>query len=292
LNSAEETTQPFYERRLFQGTAALVALATALLALVGPLRDAIDGVSPDPPKRGHWVEVVLNTSSAMGERFGEEGGTRLEAAAGAIAKAVKELDNSGVGLRSTPASCGDESKPLVDLADGSPDEVIREAQRQRPNGNASIVDAVIGALDEFDREPMQSHGPESRSLFVFTTAGPPCPLDDPTGEVERRLEEAHLTRFGSVEVFALTSSAEQNAAGIAPSEGPMTKLVAMEVADEEIAALGAIESVLGTQATIHYVDSPSELYSEAEAAGEDTQETAERSEEEGETGTSDEGEPE
>lgn len=290
MSPAEQSRQPFYEHRAFKGTAAVVALVTALLALVGPLRNAVDSLLSDSPERTAWVQVVLNTTSAMGQGFGDGGGTRLDAAVNAIEKSVKELDNYAVGLRKTSASCKDESKPLIDLADGDSQEVINRAKEQDPAGTASIVDAILGGLNEFDREPMQSHSPESKSLFVFTTAGQSCSWDDPTGKVERMLDEADLERRGSIEVFTLIPPGAQ-AASTAPSEGPQAQMVALATLVENDAELDVLEDLLGPQAMIHRVSNPAELYEQAEEAGEGAREAAEQAEEgeAGESGTSDEG---
>lgn len=296
MDPVEQTRQPFYEHRAFKGTAAVVALATALIALVGPLRNAVDGLSPEPTARTAWVQVVLNTTAAMGTGFGEGDGTRLDAAVSAVAKAVKELDNSAVGLRSTSARCTGESRRLIDLANGDSQEVIDSAKEQRPKGEASIVDAILGGLDEFNREPMRSHGPESRTLFVFTAASESCPWEDPTGEVERMLEEADPKRFGAIEVFALRPDDEQSAAAAPSTPGP--RMVALETFVENDAELDVLEDLLGPDAQIHSVSGPAELYEQAEEAGEAVLETTERAEEEegeegegGESGTSDEGGP-
>lgn len=276
MNSATETTQPFYERRLFQGAAAVVALVTALLALVGPLRDAIDGLFPGPSQRSAWTEVVLNTSSVMGERFGRGGETALESAVHGLEKSVKELDGHGVGLRSTPASCDDQSEKLIDVTEGSPDEVISEAQKQRPSGSASIADAVAGGIQEFEREPMQSHAAKSKSLFVFTTASPPCDWDG-IHEEEARSKLARIDQVGAVEVFALKSQQEQEMAALSDFDG------------EGSSELDVLQAALGQQVTIHYVETPEEFYEQAEAAGETVRKTADEVEDEdGNNGTSEE----
>jgi hypothetical protein len=288
VSPAEQTRPPFYEHRAFKGTAAIVALATALVALVGPLGKAVDGLSSDPPERIAWTQVVLNTSSAMGERFGDGDETALESAVAGVAKAVKELDNNGVGLRATSSSCEKESRGLVNLADGDADEVIREAREQRATGDASIVDAILGGLDEFNGEPMRDHGAKSKRMYVFTTDTPSCPWDDPTGEVRQRLEEIEPKRVGPVEVFALESDGEGTLASSATGE---SRMVSLATVAENGAELNALETLLGPRAEIHLVATPTELYEEAERAGEEAREAVEQIEEgeAGETGTSDEG---
>jgi hypothetical protein len=200
---------PFYERRTFQGTAAVVALATAVLALVGPLKGIVDDLFPTT-EPVTWIEVVLDTSSAMEKGF--DGETRLEAATQAIEKSVKELDNSGLGLRRTATSCEGESEQLVGLGSDHTGEVISEAQNLSAAGDSSIVDAVIGGLEEFNREPMASRGPESRRLLVFTAGVSECSSGNLGEEVAEALESANVSKSGSkLELIALGASGEERA---------------------------------------------------------------------------------
>ncbi len=207
MGESEKSQPPFYERRAFQGTAAIVALATALLALVGPLKGVVDDLFPST-EPVTWVEVVLDTSEAMDEEF--DGVTKLEAANQAIQKAVKELDNSGLGLRRTATTCGGESEQVVPLGGDHGDDVVEEARELRPEGESSIVDAVVGGLEEFNREPMASRGPKSRQLLVFTTAAGECSDDDLAEELKETLEGADISAASRVELIALgASSAEK-----------------------------------------------------------------------------------
>lgn len=204
--SDDERVPPFYERRAFQGTAAVVALTTAILALVGPLKGIVDDLFPTTEPVS-WVEVVLDTSSAMEKEF--DGETRLQAAAQAIEKAVKELDNSGLGLRRTATSCDGRSKQIVQLGSGHTNEVIDEAQNQSPAGDSSIVDAVIGGLEEFKREPIASRGPQSRRLLVFTAGVSECSGGNLGEEIAEALESADISESSKLELIALGASSEE-----------------------------------------------------------------------------------
>jgi hypothetical protein len=203
-----EKSPPFYERRIFQGAAAVVALATALLALVGPLKGVVEGLFPTSEPVS-WVEVVLDTSSAMEKEF--DGETRLEAATRAIHKAVKELDNEGLGLRRTATSCEGKSEQLVSLDSGHTEDVISEAQNQRPEGESNIVDAVVGGLEEFKREPIASRGPESRRLLVFTAGVSECSEGSLGEEIGEALEGANISKSSKVELIALGASEGEKA---------------------------------------------------------------------------------
>ena len=204
----DKKTTPFYERRIFQGTAAVVALATALLALVGPLKGVVEDLFPTEEPVS-WVEVVLDTSSAMEKEF--DGETRLEAATRAIQKAVKELDNEGLGLRRTATSCEGNSEQLVDLDSGHAESVVAEAQKQHPAGESNIVDAVVGGLEEFKREPIASRGPESRRLLVFTAGVSECSEGNLGEEIGEALEGAEISKSSKVELIALGASEAEKA---------------------------------------------------------------------------------
>lgn len=276
---------PFYERRVFQGTAAVIALLTALLSLTGSFKDGLDTLFPEsstPASKGtapgSWVEVVLNTSSVMGLGFGNGGLTRLEAAGEAVSKAVKELDNAGVGLRRTPASCDKESERLVDVANGRAQAVVRKAQTQEARGHGSIVDAILGGLDEFARNPMRRHSPKTRHLFVFTTEDEMCPFDDPTGEVKQMLKEADFEELGSVQVFALHLAGSQASF----STEPRTQLASLASTRSFVSELETLEAVLGPRVKVRQVGSPAQLFKQAEEVGQKASDTAEEVEEEGE----------
>jgi von Willebrand factor type A domain len=206
LASDGEKGHHFFEKPAFKGTAAVVALATAVLALLGPLRSIIDDLFPSTEPVS-WVEVVLDTSTAMGKEF--DGETRLQAAAEAIEKAVKELDNSGLGLRRTAISCKGESEQLVGLDSGNTDKVVDEARDQQPQGSSSIVDAVIGGLEEFQREPIASRGPESRRLLVFTAGVSECSNGNVGEEIADALRGANISQSSKVELIALGASSEE-----------------------------------------------------------------------------------
>jgi len=251
-----EQRKPFYERRGFQGTTAVVALVTALIALAGPLNSLVKGLFPSSPQPVSWVQVVLDTSDAMAKDF--EGETRLEAAVGAIEKTVKELDNEGLGLRRTAVDCKGESKQLVALGADHAAAVVDEAKGLQPEGKASIVDAVVGALDEFNGEPMARGRPESRRLFVFMAGTDGCYGDDLSKELAIALEGANISKASRVEMIALGAS------------------------DEEVAQLDALKAVLKEYAHVE-VQAPQngeELDEFAESAGESVGETSEQIEEE------------
>jgi|GEM_PF-3505909 len=209
MSPNEETSRHFYEHPAFKGTAAVVALVAAALALIGPLSGVFDDLFPDSPPPVSWVEVVLDTSVAMEKEF--DGQTMLEAAAASIGKTVKELENEGLGLRRTATSCKGRSEQLVELDSGHAEEVTEEAMSQRPRGKASIVDAIVGGLQEFKREPIANRGPASRRLLVFTAGVSQCGEEDLEEEMTEALKEADISQSSEVEVVALGRSGSDGA---------------------------------------------------------------------------------
>jgi hypothetical protein len=280
--SDDKKSPPFYERRLFQGTAAVVALVTAVLALEGQLGNLFHDLFPSKPPAASWSEVVLDTSAAMGKHFGGRRETKLESAAQAVKTTVGELDNAGVGLRRPPTSCEGSSEQLVDLADGRSDQVVSEARHQKARGNSSIIGAIRGALHEFDQDPMRNGGSKSRHLYVFTTAAPSCPLDDPAGEVHALLKKARHGEPVGMDVFALGPAQLESAEASSRSAQPRLELAAFGGSEEEVTALEALQSGLeeeNARMDFHSVENPKELYAEAENVGKEAVKTAEQLEE-------------
>lgn len=208
MADGEKGRAPFYERRAFRGTVAIVALTTALLALVGPLRGIVEELFPTTEPVS-WAEVVLDTSAAMKKEF--DGETRFEAATEAVAETVKELDNFGLGLRRTAVTCKGTSDQVVEMKSDHTDEVIDAARDLEPEGESSIVDAVVGGLNEFAQEPMARRGPESRQLFVFTSAVSECSDGDLAGELADVLEGAEISKASKVRLIALGATSEEKA---------------------------------------------------------------------------------
>jgi hypothetical protein len=196
---------PFYERRWFKGAAAAVALAAAVLALVGapkPWRVVADIFSGGSVALSN-TEIVLDTSSAMAGEF-ESGETKFDAAVRAIGQSG-ERDDEGLALRRTSIGCEDEGELLVDFGTGHRDEVLSKAGEQHPDGESNIVSAVIEALGDFRTDQQLQEGPAStRRVLVFTTGRDECFSGNAARKIEAELEQAQIS--ASFTLIALKAS--------------------------------------------------------------------------------------
>lgn len=164
---------PFYERRWFQGAAAVIALIAGVWALTSKLWDTAASISEDKIALVN-TEIVLDASAAMAEPFG--GGTKLDAAAKAIETYVTPLENDGLALRRAGGSCSDKGDLLVNFGAGNGDEVVDETADQVPTGQSNMVAAVRAAISDFNEE--QFHGSSStRRIMIFMGGEDECAED-------------------------------------------------------------------------------------------------------------------
>lgn len=209
---------PFYERRGFQGTVAVVSLAAALTALVGaptPWSVAASIFFPAGVAVSN-TEIVLDTSAAMGQRFAQ-GETKLDAAVRAIEQSSTH-DEEGLALRRTSAICGGDGELLVDFGTDHEDAVLTAAREQRPSGSSAIVSAVLEALGDFRNEP-SFNGPRStRRVLVFTAGDEDCFEGDVARRIESELKGADVR--ASFTLIALRPSGP-GLEGLAELEGAL-----------------------------------------------------------------------
>lgn len=196
---------PFYERRWFQGAAAVVALATGVFALLGvpkPWHIVADIFSGGGVALSN-TEIVLDTSAAMADQF-EAGESRFDAAVQAIGQSG-ERDDEGLALRRTSTGCGSEGELLVGFGTGHREEVLGKAEEQRPEGESNIVSALLEALGDFRTDPQLKQGPPStRRVLVFTTGRDQCFQGNAAEKIEAELEQARIS--ASFTLIALKAS--------------------------------------------------------------------------------------
>ncbi len=207
---ATSRKNPFWERGWFKGAVAVIGLVAAVWALVGAPRlwDVVtDAFSTDPPVS--YTEVVLDTSSAMGESFEAEGETKLDAAARAIRQSVAEFDNEGLALRRTSSSCGGRSELVVDFHADQAEEVARAAQEQQPGGTPNLTQAVIAALEDFKTTERSSGPPSSRRVLVFTAGVDECFQGDVAKKIKAELAGAEISKASSFTLIALKASDQE-----------------------------------------------------------------------------------
>jgi hypothetical protein len=189
----DEGTPHFYERPGFLGTAAVVGLVSAIWALVGaptPWKVVGDVFSTEGVALSN-TEVILDTSSAMGDPFEGEADTKLDAAVRAIGQSG-ERDDEGLALRRTNPSCEGEEELLVDFGTDHKGEVLSVAEEQRPEGKSNITNAVIEALGDFRTQDFG--GPRStRRVLVFTAGRDDCFEGNMAGKIKAELKGADIS---------------------------------------------------------------------------------------------------
>lgn len=251
---------PFYERRGFQGTVAVVGLLAAIWGLLG---------APPPWKMVHDLfktelarsntEIVLDTSAAMSKRFAS-GETKLAAAVHAL-ESGGQRDDEGLGLRLTNPDCKSEEDPLIRVGTHHVEKVLSTAKELKPGGRSNITQAVKDALAEFRANP-DFHRPGSvRRVLVYTSGHDDCFGHDFGEKIEAALE---LTRGAAS--FTLIA--------LKPTAADRRRLAGIE---------GALESAGAAVETIP-AESPEELEEASEQAGQETEQALEEAEEEREEG--------
>jgi hypothetical protein len=217
----------FYESRWFKGTAAVVALAGAVAALVGPVRGAIsDLFSSETPRVN--TEIVFDSSAAMKAPFGEAG-TKLDAAKHAVADYARPFTNQGLAFRSF-GGCGQNGKLAVDFGADHGDDVAQAAAAQQPQGGSDLNDAVRAAIDDLTALP----GDVGKHVVVFTGAVDQC---------------------GGAVASARDINDFLQGSGVSAD----FRLIGVSLSDQDKAQLEVLKNALGKAAETHYAYTPGEL---------------------------------
>lgn len=164
---------PFYESRWFKGTAAVVGLLTAVFAFGGIPKpnQLLHDLTAEAKLPLTNTEIVLDKSSEMRKPFG--GGTKLDAAAGAVARFAADTVDSGLALRATGGGCFGEGVVMVGPGAGHGDEVREAVAGVEPRGRSNVIGTVLRAIDEFSQERFHRTGSTQR-IVVFTGGQDEC----------------------------------------------------------------------------------------------------------------------
>ena len=180
---------PYYQRPWFQGTAAVVALLTAVWAFVGApkLWDTFaDLFSSELPRVN--AEIVFDASVGMNARFGAGSHQKkIEAAADAVGIYGLPLSNEGLALRRVGGRCRHPGPQLVDFGANHGDDVANVAAEQRAGGKSNLAATVIAAIDDFADFPPKA----PKQLVIFAGTADDCQ----TGAIRvihDRIEESHI----------------------------------------------------------------------------------------------------
>jgi hypothetical protein len=255
-SAAAENGAPFYERRGFQGTVAVVGLLTAIWGLSGvpsPWSLLGDLFSTDVARSN--TEIVLDSSAAMAESF-TKGETKLEAAVDAL-QAAGGRNDEGLGLRQTNPGCEFEEEPLVDVGTDHVEQVVSAAEQLHPEGKSNIIGAVLAALGEFRANPDFNRPGSVRRVLVYTAGQDDCFSGDVSERIRAELEGADVS--ASFTLIALNASETD----LARLHGLESALESAGVASETIAA-----------------DDPEQLDEANEQVSEESEEAIEAAEEE------------
>jgi hypothetical protein len=247
---------PFYERRSFQGTVAVVGLLAAVWGLLGapPPWKIVQELSEADLARSN-TEIVLDTSTAMGDSF-TDGETKLGAAIHAI-RAGGARNDEGLGLRLTNPDCESEERPLIDVGKHHVEAVRGAAEKLKPEGKSNITGAVAEALAEFRANPDFNRPGSVRRVVVYTSGHDDCPGDGLSKEIEVDLELTH-------EATSFTLIA------LRPSEADSRQLNALE---------SALDSAGAVAETVH-AESPEELEEATAQADSETEQAVEEAKQE------------
>lgn len=225
---------PFFESRTFKGMVALVGLAAAVWGLTGapkPWQVASDLAATEKPLSN--TAIVVDASAAMGERFGPDGSSKLDAAVKAVREYVVPFDSEGIALRRAGGTCEDSGEVMVDFGAHHADDVSEAVGELEPAGKSNLGYAVMAAIDEFNASGRFTGPPASKRVVVFTGGADQCLGEDAAAQIDRELD-----RTGIDAVFTL---------------------VALKVSKHEKKRLKAFSKALGKRADVEFVDTPEEL---------------------------------
>ncbi len=236
-----EPQPPFYERRWFQGTVAVVGLVAAIWAFSGAPKpwDVAADISATEVARSN-TEIILDASAGMSESFGA--GTKLDAAAKAIREYVVPLNEEGLALRRFGGSCEDGGELLVDFGKDHSSDVADAAAEQQPEGESNLGYAVIEAIEEFTASERFQGPPSTKQIVIITgTTEDEC-LKGAAEEIRRKLD------LSGIEATF--------------------KLVALKVSGDGRERLENFTEALGRHAEVVFPDSEEELEEVVEEAQE------------------------
>jgi hypothetical protein len=189
--SKAEQAQPFYDRRWFRGTAAVLGIAGVVFGLIGPpkLWDVVADLFSDelPPSN---TEIVLDASAEMGVPFGSvEGETKLTAAARAAESYVAPHVNESFALRRFGGDCDEAGDLLVGFGAGHGDDLGEAAGGLAATGESNLANAVLAAIDDYnDGERFPAGRTFSKRIVVFTGTADECSGESAAELIRRRLE--------------------------------------------------------------------------------------------------------
>lgn len=249
-HAGEPAKPSFYQRSWFQGTGAVVALLTAVWALVGAPKpwDAIGDIfSSDLPATN--AAIVFDASEGMNRQFDQPGTnlSKLEAASDAVRIYGSPLSNQGLALRRVGGPCSEPGPRLVDFGADHGDDVADVAGEQRAGGKSNLAATVIAAIDDFADTDRFPDPDAQKQVVIFAGTTDQCQ----TGANQRiaeELEEADIEADFELIGVRLSATDQDRLRGLKKALGGKNVDVhfASTTTEMEEAAVIAAKKVSGT----------------------------------------------
>jgi len=201
----ESGKKPFYDRGSFKAAVAVVGLVGGLWAWLGPPKpfDLVHQLTAKEALPYRNVEIILDASAGMGERFDD--GTKLAVAAAAVGQYATASEEVGLALRRAGGSCENAGGQLVGFGKGHGEEIKKMAAEQEPRGKSNLTQVVRTAIGDFSSGEFHRAGSEN-VIVVFVGSGDSCLLGEAGDLIRSELESAQIT--ASFQLFALDVSAK------------------------------------------------------------------------------------
>lgn len=290
MNEADEresSNKPFYERGSFKAAVAVVGLVGGLWALFGPPKpyDLVHKLTEGEPLPYRNVEIVLDASARMGEKFGDS--TKLAVAAAAVGEYATAGEEVGLALRRVGGSCDNAGEQLVGFGKGHGAEIEEKAAAQEPRGKLNLTRAVRTAIGDFSGGEFHRTG--SENVIVIFVGGDDNCLSEAGDLIRSELESAQIK--ASFQLFAIDVS-EKTLKNLKQMERQLEGVAAVHLNESESAAeleeqveeFAPEVEAAGPGEVTETVESSTEETTEATEAGETT-EPSEESEAEAELET-------
>jgi len=200
----ESGRKPFYERGSFKAAVAVVGLVGGVWALLGPPKpfDLVHQLTAEEALPYRNVEIILDASARMGEKFGDS--TKLAVAAAAVGQYAAAGEEVGLALRRAGGGCENAGGQLVGFGKGHGEEIREMAAEQEPRGESNLTQVVRTAIGDFSGDEFHRTGSEN-VIVVFVGSGDSC-LGEAGDLIRGELESAQIK--ASFQLFALDVSAK------------------------------------------------------------------------------------
>jgi hypothetical protein len=169
---------PFHKQRWFLQLGAVIGLISALVGIVMAVRPLFES---KPEQAAQNTEIVVDRSQAMGGPIHGPGSQRkLQVAQDAVNLILKtEASGDRLALRAFGGQCADDAKPpqvpFPRTSRSDTDRVRQELAGLKPDGQATLVTALFGAIGDFKNKELFDG--VSKRIIVITGSKDACKGD-------------------------------------------------------------------------------------------------------------------